>query len=102
MMLHSGAESVRLINVDDLVPLYENSFDDADALKDFKAYRGKWEVRDGKVYGKLSDVQSGSASELYEVETEKGKILIPAIPVFVKKIDLEKGIGIEAIEGMFA
>lgn len=61
-----------------------------------------YEQTTGEKYGVLSDVIPGSASDLYEIETEKGKFLVPAVPVFVKKIDLTEGIYIEAIEGLFA
>ena len=54
-----------------------------------------------KAYGKLSDVISGAASDLYEVENERGKFLVPVVAEFVKEIDLERGIFIKAIEGMF-
>lgn len=56
---------------------------------------------DSRVYGKLSDVISYGASDVYEVETPSGKVLIPAVGEFVKKIDLETGIFIHAIGGMF-
>ncbi len=52
-------------------------------------------------YGVLTDVISGAASDLYEVKTEKGTFLVPVVPEFVKKIELENGIAIHAIEGMF-
>ena len=61
-----------------------------------------YEQGTGEEYGKLSDVISGAASDIYEIENERGKFLIPAVPEFVKEIDLEKGIFIKAIEGMFA
>ena len=55
----------------------------------------------GVQYGILSDVVSYGASDLYEVDTGKGKVLVPAVPEFIKKTDLAKGIYIQAIEGMF-
>ena len=60
-----------------------------------------YELETGEKYGMLSDVISGAATELYEIKNEKGTFLIPAVPEFVKEIDLEKGIFIKAIEGMF-
>ena len=60
-----------------------------------------YELETGEKYGTLSDVISGSATELYEIKNERGTFLIPAVPEFVKEIDLEKGIFIKAIEGMF-
>ena len=59
------------------------------------------ELETGEKYGVLTDVISGAASDLYEVKTEKGKFLVPVVPAFVKKIDPENGIYIQAIEGMF-
>ena len=53
------------------------------------------------IYGTLSDVINYGASDLYEIDTQTGKKLIPAVPEFVKNIDTEKGIFISPIEGMF-
>ena len=60
-----------------------------------------YEIGSNEKYGTLSDVISGAASELYEIKNERGTFLIPAVPEFVKEINLEKGIFIKAIEGMF-
>lgn len=60
-----------------------------------------YEEATGDKYGTLTDVISGAASDLYEVENERGKFLVPVVPAFVKRIDLESGIAIAAIEGMF-
>ncbi len=60
-----------------------------------------YELETGEKYGTLTDVISGAATDLYEVDNGKGKFLIPVVPEFVKKIDLESGIFIKAIEGMF-
>jgi len=61
-----------------------------------------YELATGEKYGILSDVISGAASDLYEVKNERGTFLVPVVPAFVKKIDLDCGIAIEAIEGMFS
>lgn len=58
------------------------------------------DLESGKTIGKLTDVINLGASDLYEVETESGKHLIPAVPEFVKEIDLERGIFVSLIEGM--
>ena len=55
----------------------------------------------GRVYGKLHDVIKGGASDLYEVSTEKGMVLMPAVKEFVKRIELENAIYIAPIRGMF-
>ena len=60
-----------------------------------------YEIGTDKVYGKLSDVINGAATDLYEIENERGKFLVPVVAEFVKEIDLERGIFIKAIEGMF-
>ncbi len=52
-------------------------------------------------HGTLTDVISGAASDLYEIENERGKFLVPVVAEFVKEIDLERGIFIKSIEGMF-
>ena len=43
----------------------------------------------------------GAAGDLYEINTEAGTVLIPAVKEFIKEINLEKGIFISPIEGMF-
>lgn len=60
-----------------------------------------YEIGTDKAYGKLTDVINGAATDLYEVENERGKFLVPVVSEFVKEIDLERGIFIKAIEGMF-
>lgn len=55
----------------------------------------------GKVYGTIADVQKGAASELYEIKTEKGTVLFPAVREFVSKIDTENGVYIRPIGGFF-
>ena len=55
----------------------------------------------GKVYGTLADVTNSGASDIYEISTEKGPRYMPAVPEFVREIDLERGIFVQPIEGMF-
>ena len=61
------------------------------------------ESKDGKVYGKLSDVSQTGANDVYHIKTEDGKeYLIPAIPEVIDSIDLEGGImKITALDGLF-
>ena len=59
------------------------------------------DAENGTVYGKLSDVVTAGASDLYEVDTGHGKALIPAVDEFIREIDPERGIFIHAIEGLF-
>ena len=58
------------------------------------------DLESGEKIGTLSDVLNLGASDLYEIDTKNGKKLIPAVPEFIKKIDLEKGIFVSLIEGM--
>ena len=56
----------------------------------------------GKVYGKLSDIINRGASDIYVVKTPEGEAMIPAVEEFVISVDINKGIFIRPIEGMFA
>ena len=58
------------------------------------------DLENGEKIGTLSDVLNLGASDLYEINTKNGKKLIPAVPEFIKEIDLEKGIFVSLIEGM--
>ena len=58
------------------------------------------DIESGENIGKLSDVLNLGASDLYEINTKNGKKLIPAVPEFIKEIDLERGIFVALIEGM--
>lgn len=57
----------------------------------------------GRCYGRLSQVLSTGANDVYEVTDGQGRTyLIPAIPQVIEKTDLEAGILlIRPIEGMF-
>ena len=59
------------------------------------------DVNTGVTYGTLSDVIQGAASDIYEIKTEKGTTLIPAVKEFIKETDLSKGIFVSPIKGMF-
>lgn len=61
-----------------------------------------FEITDGRRYGVLKEVVESPAAPLYAVEGENGISLVPAVPAFIKKIDLTEGIYIAAIEGMFS
>ena len=58
------------------------------------------DLASGEKIGTLSDVLNLGASDLYEIKTANGKKLIPAVPEFIKEVDLEKGIFVSLIEGM--
>lgn len=54
-----------------------------------------------EVIGTVSEVMNMPASDVYVIKGEKGEILVPAVPEFIKKVDTEAGfIRIRLIEGM--
>jgi 16S rRNA processing protein RimM len=56
----------------------------------------------GKRYGVLVDVQPSPAADLYDVLTDSGKhVLLPAVPAFLDRIDVESGVYIRPIPGFF-
>ena len=56
----------------------------------------------GEKYGVLSDVINRGSQDLYVVKREdKPEAYIPAVAEFIAEIDLEKGIFVTPIEGMF-
>ena len=58
-------------------------------------------LNSGKVYGKIKDVIIGVATDIYEIETEHGDAYMPVVEEFVKEVDVEKGVFVTPIEGMF-
>jgi 16S rRNA processing protein RimM len=61
------------------------------------------EVRstEGKTLGKISNVLPTGSNDVYEVTSETGSFLIPAIDEVVKSIDLDKGrMTIQIIKGL--
>ena len=55
----------------------------------------------GKEYGILDDVINTGASDIYVIKSADGEKMMPAVDEFVKEIDLERGIFVTPIEGMF-
>ena len=52
-------------------------------------------------YGKIIDVMNTGASDIYVIKTQTGEAMMPAVKEFVKEVDLEKGVFVKPIEGMF-
>ena len=62
----------------------------------------------GLKYGVLSDIFDNGAGDIYVVKTDtldknnrNIEVLIPNVPVFIKKVSLEEGVFVAPIEGMF-
>ncbi len=81
------------------------------AREDFKLKKGDYFIadlvglpvidnKDGKVYGKVSEVINRGASDIYIVKTDEGERMMPAVKEFVKRVDIEKGIFVEVIPGL--
>jgi 16S rRNA processing protein RimM len=54
----------------------------------------------GKTYGKVENVNTNSAQMLYEVKTEKGIRLLPAVDAFIKEVVLDKAIYVTPVAGL--
>lgn len=50
-----------------------------------------FDERDGRV-GVIADVLQMPAHDVYEIDTDAGKVLVPAVDEFIEEVDLEKGI----------
>ena len=66
-------------------------------MKEMKVYHAV----SGAQLGTLADVIHPGASDIYVVRTEKGEVMVPAVPAFVARIDENEGIFLTPIEGMF-
>lgn len=54
-----------------------------------------------RVYGEIVDVINRGASDIYVIRTETGESMMPAVAEFVVEIDLDRGVFVRPIEGMF-
>lgn len=111
--VHKGMVLMKLRGIDD--------FDSANALREEVVYadrddivreEGSFFIADlkglkvidadnGRIYGTLKDVIQYGIHDIYEVRTEKGEALVPAVKEFVVRISTEEGIFVRPIEGMF-
>ena len=111
--VHKDAVLLKLQGIDD--------FDSANIMReeilyadrdDFKLDKGAHFIVDliglpvididtGRIYGKLKEVLKYGQHDIYTVDTESGEKLLPAVKEFVKKIDLEQGVFVKPIEGIF-
>ena len=55
----------------------------------------------GKVYGTLKEIINRGASDIYVVKTENGEAMIPAVEEFIISLDINKGVFVRPIDGMF-
>jgi len=59
------------------------------------------DIDSGEKYGEVTDVINTGSSDIYVIKTGNGEAMMPAVDEFVKEIDLDKGIYVRPIEGMF-
>lgn len=82
------------------------------AREDFELGEGDYFIADligldiidadsGKVLGKLREVINRGASDIYVIDTPDGERMMPAVEEFVDCVDLDRGIYVRPIEGMF-
>ncbi len=55
----------------------------------------------GTVYGTLKETINRGASDIYVVSTPAGERMIPAVDEFIDRVDIDTGIYIRPISGMF-
>ena len=53
-----------------------------------------------QIYGTLSETINRGASDIYIVHTENGEKMIPAVPEFIDRVEIENGIFVRPIAGM--
>jgi 16S rRNA processing protein RimM len=59
------------------------------------------DLASGEKIGELCDVLNLGASDLYEIKTEGGKKLIPAVDEFIDRVEVGKAVYVRPISGMF-
>ena len=55
----------------------------------------------GALLGHVREVDTSRKTTLYVIDTEAGEVLLPAVPEFVKEIDIERGLTVCPIPGFF-
>ena len=55
----------------------------------------------GEKLGEISDVDDTRAGRLYSIKTERGTVLLPGVPEFIKEISEEDGMKVMPIPGFF-
>lgn len=58
-------------------------------------------AEDGRLLGHVREVDTSRPTTLYVIETEGGEVLLPAVPEFIKEIDIERGMTVSPIPGFF-
>lgn len=59
------------------------------------------DARTGARLGTIKDVIHPAHTDIYVIATEKGEAMVPVVPEFVQSVDIERGVYLTPIEGMF-
>ena len=55
----------------------------------------------GTVYGRITDVRNTGANDIYTIKSEEKEFMVPAVPEFIEKTDIEGGkLYIHMIDGL--
>lgn len=55
----------------------------------------------GEELGRVREVDTSRKTTLYVIDTPRGEVLLPDVPEFIKEIDIERGLFVLPIPGMF-
>ena len=55
----------------------------------------------GREYGHVKELINRGASDIYVIDTPSGEVMIPAVPAFIDRVDIKKGVFVRPIDGMF-
>ena len=61
-----------------------------------------FDEQSGERLGTVKDVIHPGATDIYVIDTPKGEAMVPVVAEFVKRVDMEGGVVLSPIEGMFA
>ena len=60
-----------------------------------------YDAKDGRHLGTVKEVDTSRKTALYLIATEGGEVMLPAVPEFIKEIDLARGMLVTPISGFF-
>ena len=60
-----------------------------------------FDVDTGRTLGRVREVDTSRKTVLYVITTEGGEVLLPDAPEFIKEIDVERGLFVRPIPGLF-
>jgi 16S rRNA processing protein RimM len=58
-------------------------------------------VDTGERLGTVADLSDAVRGRIYTISTDKGDVLMPAVPEFIKEVDTDRGVFVRPIPGFF-